>query len=119
VPPRLVIDVGEHTLGLLGSLGEAPESTPTFPRLTIRTFVESDGYQFEVTFADTSLQEAIQVLKKRGCAPLPINGSAPIELAPASTAPHQRKNNDDGYWTPPDDDGYYAAPTRGRAPRRR
>ncbi len=110
LPQRVTLEIGPHTMEVLAGLGDVGEAAPApdhFPRLTIRTFVESDGYQFEVSFADTPLAEAIQVLKKRGCAPLPINGAAPIESAPAPVAPPKKmKNNDDEYW--PDDDDYPA-----------
>jgi len=83
-----------------------------------------------VTFADTSLQEAIGVLKKRGCTPLPIHAapaeSTPAESTPAPAPQAERKkhlNNDDWYIDTEDDGYYQSAPaTRSntnRYPKRR
>lgn len=56
-----------------------------YPNLTIQTtVVDPDGFVWTVTFADTSLAAAADVLKKRGCRPAaPAPSSAP-SAAPAA-----------------------------------
>lgn len=42
---------------------------PAFPRIILQTTVEHEGYTFVVTFNDTSIADAVAVLKRRGCTP--------------------------------------------------
>src|SRR5690349_1078901 len=46
-----------------------PTAAPAFPRIVLRTVVEYDGFTFQVEFNDTSIGDAVAVLKKRGCVP--------------------------------------------------
>jgi len=51
-----------------------------YPKLTLQTtVVDPDGFLWTVTFADTSLAAAADILKKRGCKPAAglSNGAAP------------------------------------------
>src|SRR6266487_4744555 len=55
------------------------EPAGPFPRITLQTTVSYQGYTFTATFNDTSLADAVALLRRRACAPAP-KAAAPVEV---------------------------------------
>ena len=62
-----------------------PVPPPPYPAIELETVISYEGYTFRVVFRDTSIADAVSVLKKRGCIPV---GAAPASPATNGRAPH-------------------------------
>jgi hypothetical protein len=54
------------------------EPAGPFPRITLQTTVTFQGYTFTATFNDTSLADAVALLRRRACAPA-TKAAPPVE----------------------------------------
>ncbi len=55
-----------------------------YPKITLQTTVELEGFTLNVTLNDTSLSDAVALLRRRGCVP-------PGAIPPAPPQPAQRR----------------------------
>jgi hypothetical protein len=66
-------------------LFDTPAPPPPYPAIQLETVINYEGYSIRVVFRDTSLADAVNVLRKRGCAPAQSTNGAVVQ--PHNTHP--------------------------------